>query len=330
MTTISIGNINAEPGSVARGKLGSVYLSDGTPIDIPLIVMNGSQAGPVLWVSAAMHGQELSGIGVIWELVQRLNPKSLRGTVVFAPMLDPLSFTGGTYYTPQDGYNFNRVFPGDPKGLLTARMASLTLEAIQHVDYLIDFHANPEPAMCFSIIKESTDAKTWDKSREMAEAFGITTIEMVLKFEAHRTGTMTDAAIGLGKPSLVIELIPWRRISPHAVQIGVRGVQNIMRKLGMIDGSIEPQQGLLILDGRLTRTEVTANKGGLVRPFKDVGAAIKKGEVIGQIVNIYGDPVEDVVSPVDGWILAWPWLGNQAVGTGDILVFFVFRKPGTS
>lgn len=328
MTVFSIGDIKVESGSVARGRLGSVYLSDGTCVDIPLAVIHGAKPGPVLWVSAAMHGQELSGIGVIWELMKTLSPASLRGTVVFAPMLDPFSFTGGTYYTPQDGYNFNRVWPGDPKGLLTARMANLTLEeGIKKADYLIDLHANPEPAMCFSIIKETADQKVWKKCREMADAFGITTIEMILKFEAHRTGTMTDTALSLGKPSLVIELIPWRRISPIAVQVGVRGVRNVMKKLGMLDETIEKQKDIPVLTGRLTRTEATANKGGIVRTFKGIGEAIKKGEIVGQIVNIFGDSVEGVVSPVDGWILAWPWFGNQAVGTGDILVFFVFKKP---
>ena len=329
MKAFSIGNIAAEPGSVARGRLGSTYLSNGTEVEIPLMVVNGALDGPVLWLSAAMHGQELSGMEVIWDLVHKhLHPSRLRGTVVAAPLLNPLSYAGGTYYTPQDGYNINRVFPGDPKGLTTQRLASLVLEeGIRKVDYLIDFHANPDPAMCFAIIKESQDRGVWDEARAMAKAFGITTVEMVLKLEAHRTGTMIDTANSLGKPALVIELTPWRRVSPVSVRVGVRGALNVMKTLGMIDGEVEPQTDIKVVDGKLTRTEVTASRGGPLRIFKSAGDPISKGEVIAQVVNGYGDPVEDIVSTVDGWLLAYPMMDNQSVGTGEVAAFLLFRKP---
>ena len=189
MQPFTIGNIVAMPGSIGKGKLGSIYLSDGTQVDIPVMVMNGKSAGPVLWLGAAMHGQELSGIAVLWEIFRQIAPNNLKGTIVAAPLLNPLSFNGGTYFTPQDGYNINRVFPGDAKGLTTSRMANLIVEeGIKKVDYIIDFHANPDPAMCFAIIKESSDQALFARCREMAAAFGITTVEMLLAFEAHRTG----------------------------------------------------------------------------------------------------------------------------------------------
>jgi uncharacterized protein len=330
MTSFSIGNISVQPGAVAKGKLGSLYLSDGTQVDIPLLVVHGASEGPVLWVSAAMHGQEMSGIAAIWELVQKwVDPASLRGTLVAAPLLNPLSFNGGTYYTPQDGYNVNRVFPGSPTGLTTQRLANMIVEeGLNKVDYLIDFHANPEPAMCFTIVKEAENAAVFARSKEMAEAFGITTIEMVLKYEAHRTGTMIDTASSLGKPAIVIELVPWRSISPLAVKVGVRGALNVMKKLGMIDGALEEQSDILVFQGQFSRTEVTATRGGLARELKAPGDAVKKGEVIGQIVDAYGDPLEDIISPVDGWLLAWSFMGNQAANTGDILAFFVFQQGG--
>ena len=329
MESIKIGNVEGSPGEVKQGILGSVHLSDGTPINIPIFVVQGTEPGPVLWVSAAMHGQELGGIGVVWELVHnRLDPKALRGTVVASPMLNPLSFTGGTYFTPQDGYNVNRVFPGNPNGLLTHRLVDLIYrEGVQKADYIIDFHANPDPAMHFTIIKEPPDdAETWEKSKGMAEAFGVTIIEMELKYEAHRTGTLVDAALSLRKPSVIIELTPWRRITPEAVEVGTRGTLNAMKYLGMIDGEIEPQEGIQIIDGRLTRTEITATKGGLVRQNKPLGDPVTKGEVIGHILNVYGEEIEPIVSPVDGWLLAFPLLDNQAAGTGDFLAFFAFKK----
>ena len=326
MSTFTIGDLNLNPGESAKGKLGTFYLSDGTAVNIPVMAVRGEQDGPVLWVSAAMHGQELSGIPVVWEIIKkRVDPKTLRGTIVGAPLLNPFSFNGRTYFTPEDGYNVNRVFPGDPNGLLTHRLANLIFENIKKCDYLIDFHCNVASAMYFSIIKETVDKEAWAKSQQIAEAFGITNIEMILKHEAHRTGTMGDSAGELGKPILIIELVPWRSIDPQAVRVGVKGVLNVMKSIDMIDGEIEPQDEIKVIKRRLSRTEINPYRGGLVTEFVGVGDEIKKGQLIGQVVDVYGDPVEDIISPVDGWLLAWPMINNQAAGTGEHVAFLAFE-----
>ena len=108
----------------------------------------------------------------------------------------------------------------------------------------------------------------------------------------------------------------------------MRGALNVMKRLGMIAGEVEAQKDILVFNGRFSRTEVTATRGGLAKEFKAPGDAVKKGDVVGQIVNAYGDPVEDIVSPVDGWLLAWSFMGNQAANSGDILAFFLFERKG--
>ena len=326
MSAFSIGELTVNPGERVQGNLGRFYLSDGSEIKIPLMVLRGKQESPKLWLGAAMHGQELSGIPVIWRIVKDLvDPETLRGTVVGAPLLNPFSFNGRTYFTPEDGYNVNRVFPGDPKGLLTHRLANLIFEeGVKKCDYLIDFHCNMSTAMYFSIIKGAQGEEAFEKAKMMAEAFGITTIEMILKHEAHRTGTLGDEAGKIGKPDLTIELVPWRVIDPEAVEVGVRGVLNVMKALDMIDGEVE-EQTVDVISGRLSRTELNATRGGLVSKLVDVGEAIKKDQVIGHIVNPFGEPIEDIVSPVDGWLLAWPMINNQAAGTGEHVAFLAFR-----
>lgn len=327
MSSFRIGDLTLEPGQRAQGRLGTFYLSDGSEVGIPLMGVRGKEDGPVLWLSAAMHGQELSGIPVVWEVIKELvDPQTLRGTVVGSPLLNPFSFNGRTYFTPEDGYNVNRVFPGDADGLLTHRLANLIYEeAVKKCDFLIDFHCNVSSAMYFSIIKGSEEEEAFRESRNMADAFGVTTIEMILEHEAHRTGTMSDEARKLGKPMLVLELIPWRMISPEAVRVGVRGTLNVMKQLGMIDGEIEPQDEIKVIGGRLSRTELNVTRGGLVSKLVDVGDPIEKGQLIGQIVNAYGEPVEDIISSVDGWLLAWPMIHNQAAGSGEHVAFLAFR-----
>jgi hypothetical protein len=326
--SFEIGDIIVGRGERKYGKLGRFYLSDGTGVDIPLMAVRGDEEGPILWISAAMHGQEMSGIPVIWEIIrERLDPEGFRGTVVGAPLLNPFSFNGRTYYTPEDGYNLNRVFPGDPKGLLTHRLAHLIFqEGVKKCDYLIDFHCNVASAMCFSIIKGAQGSEAFRKSKMMADAFGITTIEMIMEHEAHRTGTMAEAAGEVGKPVLVVELVPWRAISETAVDVGVRGVMNIMKTLGMIEGEIEPQMDIPVIKDNLSRLEVNATRGGIIKKLVEVGDPVEKGQVICRIVDNYGDPVEEVTSSVDGWLLAWPLVNNQAVGTGEHVAFLAFKK----
>jgi len=326
MSVFSIGELEVHPGERVKGNLGRFYLSNGTEVAIPLMAVRGKQDGPKLWISAAMHGQEMSGIPVVWEVVKNiLDPKTLRGTVIGAPLLNPFSFNGRTYFTPEDGYNINRVFPGDPKGLLTHRLANLVFEeGVKKCDYLIDFHCNIHSAMYFQIIKGVQGEPQFEESKRMANAFGITTIEMILKHEAHRTGTMSDEGGKIGKPILVIELVPWRSISDEAVQVGIRGVLNVMKELDMIDGDVEPQEGIQVIDGRLSRTELNATLGGIVTKSVGVGDEVRKGQVIGHIVDHFGDPVEDIVSTVDGWLLAWPMINNQAAGTGEHVAFLAF------
>jgi predicted deacylase len=326
MTTFHIAGISVPPGQRALGDVIAGELPDGTPVRIPLIVLNGVQDGPVIWLGAGLHGTEVPGMEVVRQVCREIvDPQRLRGVILASPLLNPFSFHQHQMLTPQDGYNLNRVFPGDPSMLLSHRLAALIARLAESCDVYIDFHANPSPALEFAIIKHPGDEVIWEKSRSLARAFGITTIEMMQVHERHRTGTFTDfVQLDLHKPCLVVELLAWRRFDPLSLRTGVRGTLNVLRYLKMIDGEIEPQTDVHILPGRLSRIELTANRGGLVYPLRLPGEKIRKGELIGLVRNLWGDVVEEILAPLDGWILAWPLLGNQAVATGDILTFIAF------
>ncbi len=320
-----IGDIRVAPGEVGRGTLWEIWLPDSTRVPVPLMVVNGAQDGPTLWLSAAMHGPEISGIEVIRRLVREtLDPARLRGRVVAAPVLNPLAYQAHVMNTPQDGYNLNRVFPGGPM-LLSQRLAAAILErGVLRCDYVLDFHANPHPAMMFSIVK-CAEGRVGEESAALGEAFGLTVITMKLSNEPHRTGTMTDAAMRAGKPALTLELVSWRRLEEPAIRAGVRGTLNVMKRLGMLDGAIEPQgDDVLRLPGRLTRTEVTSERGGIALPLKGVGDRLARGEPIMRLVDPYGDEVDTLRSPVDGWLMAYPFINSQCLATGDIVAFIAF------
>jgi hypothetical protein len=326
MRTLDIAGISVPPGQRGLGKVACGELPDGTVVYQPLIIVNGSSDGPLLWLGAGLHGTEVPGMEVIRRVTREaVDLRRLRGGIIAAPLLNPFSFHQHQMLTPQDGYNLNRVFPGDGSMLLSHRLAAQITRLVDPCDACIDFHANPTPAMQFSIVKHGGDEALWERSRAMARAFGITTIEMIPTHERHRTGTFTDYVQDHGKPCLVLELIAWRRFDPVSLETGVRGTLNVMRLLDMLDGDIEPQRGVPIVEGPLSRIELTANRGGLVHPLKDAGDAITEGETIALVRDLWGEVAEEVRTPRTGWLLAWPLLGNQAVTTGDILAFIAFR-----
>ncbi len=325
--TVRIGDVIAMPGKVAFGGVPCAYLPDATPVSIPVIVVNGSEDGPVLLVTAATHGLEIGGTEVIRQLTREiLDPSKMRGALVAVPIVNPFAYWAARMNTPQDEYNLNRVFPGGADQLLSHRIADVIMkEFVAKADYLVDIHSNVTPSIPFTIVRRTEDEGINAACTKMAEAFGLTTVEMVLKLEQHRTGTLSDSALADGKPSIVIELIDTRRMNPRAVKMGVRGMLNVMKVLGMIDGEVDPGQvELPVYKGNFVRMEITANKGGLVHLGKDAGDAVSKGDVLATLRDPYGNVVDEVRSPVNGYVLAFPLREIQAVATGNMLVFLAF------
>lgn len=324
---IAVGNVVSEPGKVQFGEIICAYAADARPVPIPLIVVTGTEPGPVLLLTAAMHGIEVGGIEVIRRLTREvLDPTALRGTVVAAPILNPFAYTAARMNTPQDEYNLNRVFPGGPDQLLSHRLAHIIInELVAKVDYLVDFHSNVTPSIPFTIVRRVVDQTLFEQCRTMADAFGLTTIEMVQQYEQHRVGTMSDWALAHGTPSIVIELIDTRRINPAAVAMGVRGTLNLMRRLGMLDGEIEPQVELPVRKGNFVRIEITADKGGLVHPGKDAGDPVSRGDILATVRDPYGNIVDQIKSPINGYVLAYPLRESNAVTTGNMVVFLAFE-----
>ncbi len=167
MRTLDIAGISVPPGQRRLGKIPCGELPDGTVIHQPLIVVNGASEGPLLWLGAGLHGTEIPGMEVIRRVTREaVDPGHLRGGIVAAPLLNPFSFHQHQMLTPQDGYNLNRVFPGDEAMLLSHRLAAQIARLADPCDACIDFHANPTPALQFSIVKHTGDEAVWERSPE--------------------------------------------------------------------------------------------------------------------------------------------------------------------
>ena len=329
MSVYTIAEMEIARGQLEFGTLPVGELRDGATVSIPLMVMNGEHEGPTLWIDAAIHGVEIPGIDVIRRIMrEEVTPQDLRGTIVACPVLNPFAFRAGQNFSPIDegtgNADLHAVFPGSPDGGLNDRMAyRIFTEGIAKCDYYIDFHSNYYPAVEFIPITICEDERVMDSSIKMAEAFGLPLSEVT---GAH--GWPIFNAQREGIPAMVVELLAHGYLDERSIQIGVTGTKNVLRHLGMLDGIPEPLSELKVEPGLYGRGFIYSKHGGLVHFNKTAGDWIATGEVIALIRNIYGDIVEEIMAPMQGYIrtvLFGPH--NEAVHGGGIIASVLEDDP---
>lgn len=321
---LKVGTAEARSRERSFGVIEVGELQDGTIVNIPVILVHGKKSAPILYVDAAAHGPEIGGTGTIIKIIrEKVDPNILNGSIIAIPVANPLAFRYARYTPLQDEVNLNRSYPGDPNGTITQRIAhSIWQQAASKANYIITFHANSNPCIPYIYIKPkfAKNQETLEKAQVMAEAFGVT----IIHGNGKVAGNLAATAVANGIPGMGVELMGARRIEKSSVEVGVRGLLNVMKSLGMIDGEIEEQTGVRVLKGTFwSGPHVRANHGGLVELEKEPGEAISKGEVIARIFNIYGDEIEAVKMPVDGFTWAYPmsYTGFQTVATGDRIAY---------
>jgi hypothetical protein len=327
----TIAGVEVVPGRLVKDWVTAGFHPDGAPIRVPFMVLGGTRPGPTLLVTAAVHGSEVGGCEAARRLLrEELDPQKVRGTVVALPLANPLAVRYDSYYVVEDGLNLNRVFPGSANDTITPRLADLIFrQFVAPADYVVDLHANPQPAVEFCIVKLVGQTEVQRRSVEMARAFGITVLSMSSTYEKHRTGTLIEGAMAAGKPSVIVEQVSWRTADPASVEMTVNGLVNVLVDLGMLDGRSRREiPDKSIAGGVLSRIDVLCDRGGFAVPQVSVGSRVAKGRPVVRILDVFGDEVESVVSPRHGWVVAYPWSLNQFVGTGEAVAFVVFEEGG--
>lgn len=327
MTTFNIADISAGPGELRFGKLPVCQMRDGTTVFVPLMVMTGAHPGPKLWVDAAAHGNEISGVEVIRRSMrEEVKPDDLRGIIVAAPVLNPIAFSAGTGVAQLSAgeANLNRLFPGKPDGSLFERVAHRVFtEGMLKCDYVISFHSNFSPAVEFSCVVVGEDKSVQEASIALAEAYGFPLCEI-----KGAQGWSPVAVQNAGKPAIIVELLYQGYLNQRSIQSGVAGMLNALRHLGMLEGEVQPLPNLKVPPGRYGRGTVMSNAGGLATFRKDAGDWVDTGEVIAVIRNVYGDKVEEVRAPMQGYIRTIMFgPHNEAVHEGAIMASVLEKDP---
>ena len=305
-------------------------LSNHTPVTLPVHVLHGVNPGPAMFVSAAVHGDELNGVEAIRRVLRTLAPGNIRGTLLCVPVVNAYGFIGRSRYLP-DRRDLNRAFPGSPGGSLAARLAHLLLtEVVKRCQIGIDLHTAAVQRVNLPQIR--CDSLRSPRSRELALAFGA---QVVLE-SAERSGSLRRAAREAGIDVLVYEGGEGLRFDEFAIQAAVDGIARVMLKIGMLESPDEMdddrQQGAQGSANATpfrgpgnTRPAIFANsakwvrapEGGVLRTHKRIGDAVSEGEWLGVIANPYEEADTPVRSPRRGIIVGATTL--PIVNMGDAL-----------
>jgi uncharacterized protein len=239
-------------------------------------IQGGAGDGPTLGLIAGIHGDEPLGVETVRRFVSELEPASFSGRLFVLPVANPYAFQALTRNTTIDMNNLNRIFPGDPNGMVSEQLAHAIVEQIvPNCDYLIDFHSGGNLA--------TVDYVYLHDDRGLAEAFGC---EILFRGPSY-PGSLGDYARSNGVPTIVSELGGGQQLNEHYVQKGLRGIRNVMKKLEMLPGDPEVPERQVIVDELII---LRPHHGGLmlseVEPAR-LGEAVPKGTVLGRIVNPY-------------------------------------------
>jgi predicted deacylase len=284
-------------------------LASGAPVRIAVHEVDGSSGGHTLGLSALLHGDEMTGPEILRRVVEQVDTSKLRGRLRVVPVANPLAFQAVTRVTPLsiEISNLNRVFPGDPAGDLAARIArALETEFLNECTHLVDFHAGGTlPLVDYSLSLYDLD---------MAMVFGQYVVRPVDSYY----GTMGALAATQRKSVLVPEMGGGYALDEQYIQMGVRGVFNVMRHLGMLDGKPELPPAQVVIKEHMT---LRPGHGGLLHSelaHRHIRTEVPKGTVLGRIVSPHTfETLEELRAPYDRNVIILLRAGVTPANVGD-------------
>jgi hypothetical protein len=322
-----VGTIVAGAGTQASGFIEVLARMDaGT--QIPVTVVHGSEAGPVLAAIAGTHGYEYPPITALQRVRRAIDPAELRGTVILVHVANLPSFLGRTvYYSPIDGKNLNRVFPGNPTGTVSERIAhAITTEVIDRADVVIDMHGGDgnEALRPYAYWMLSGDSALDRRSRELVIAFGLDHIVIDRDRPQDPAAAVytSNTALTRGKVGFTTETGQLGSDAEHWVDMAEHGFWNVLRYLDMVDGPVERPGAIVWFDRyEVLRSPVT----GMFRAAVEDGYAVAANGLLGVVTDLFGDPVHEVRAPFAGVVTYV--VGTPPVREGEPLAMVAAIGP---
>jgi predicted deacylase len=324
---LAIRDIVAAPGERAQGFL-TIGETAGGPIQLPLVLINGREDGPVLCLTSGVHATEYPPIDAVLRTIQSIRPEELRGALIAVPVVNLRMFESRTpFVSPLDGLNLNKVAPGKRDGSISEILAHVLLEEIiGRAQYHIDLHGGDfgEMLLPFAGYALTGNAELDRMGETLARLYTPKLISLArpgssippfadgIPFAATRRGVVSLFAESGGNATL----------EEGDVQIHLRGIRNVMQHLGMIPGTPSAPGPRLAAKDRVV---IRATRAGLLRLKVQIGDEVRPGQEVAEICNLFGETVERVVANGTG-IAGLVW-AHKVVQTGDPIVRYWITDP---
>jgi predicted deacylase len=304
--SLTVASVTAAPGTIASGALTIAARSGEQGTTVPFTIINGREPGPVLALVSGTHGMEYVPIVASQRLRTEIDPATLKGAIILVHVANMPSFLGRTiYYSPVDGKNLNRVFPGKADGTLSERIAeAITREVIARATHVVDLHCGDgnESLRPYTYWITTGDPAVAESARGMALAFGLDHIvkDSERPLDAAASVYLSNTAITRGKPALTTETGGMGLVDEESIALVRRGVFGLLRHLGMRSDGPAPVGSAVWIE----RNEVLrAGTTGIFYAEVERGHTIAKGARLGRITDFHGKTLEEVRAPFDGEIL---------------------------
>lgn len=294
MAILTIADTKIAPGETCEIQIPVANLYTDTDIHMPVHVIRAKRSGPTMFVSAAVHGDELNGIEIIRRLIQKKGFKLTAGTLILVPMVNVYGVLDQTRYLP-DRRDLNRSFPGSEKGSLAGRVAYRFLnDIVKHCTHGIDLHTG---AIHRSNLPQVRADLSDPETLEMAKSFSVP----VLLNSNLRDGSLRQAAVESGTKILLYEAGEALRFDEFSIRAGLDGVLKVLSHLGMVRKSKKRKMREPYIANN--SAWIRANSSGIVRDLKGLGDQVTKGDIMAEIGNPMGRVLDHVKATRSGIII---------------------------
>lgn len=291
--SIRVGSATSKPGSWSTGTLTLGHYPDA-PITTPVNILSGNEPGPVLWVQSAIHGAEIGGAMALLRLFKKIKADRMKGHIVGVMAASPTAFRAQGRLTPYDGENMNRLFPGDPNGPHSRQTAAALFQTATGVaDVMMDLHSGGNEAVVpFYGLYFDDGSPASQEARRLAESVGSDVVWA--SRDTWLDGAMFVNFTRTGRPGIIVECGGGGSLPEEHIRNFAGAIEGVAKAMGILPGRPPRQKKFTVVrDCEL----VFNTRGGYFLPAVDVGDIVRKGAVIGRVMDAHGEVIEEIRSP---------------------------------
>ena len=297
--------------SLRRGEVHRIQLqlsdnSLGVPWRVPLIIIRGNEKGPTVGITAAIHGNELNGISTIFKIIDEINPKKLKGTLILVPISNVPGYLMNRRYF-SDNVDLNRIMPGKPDGVTSNLYAHYFItKIVKKFDYLLDLHTASHGRVNSLYLRA-------DLEKEETRTLAYLQNPQIIVQKYDEEGTLRSWANENGIHAITIEIGNSNAFQHSLIDETLEGIINTLRYLDMLEGEVQD----LVTDATVCDRSywIHSNRGGIVDVLPKLEDKINKGDVIARVYDVFGQVKENIRADRSGIVIGKNVRPNCDAGT---------------